>query len=275
VLDESDTSSDLTGWVTLSNQTGATYSRAHLKLVAGDVQRVAPEGAPMPMPMYAKAARMPVADTGMTESPFFEYHLYTLDRATDLRDNEQKQVTLLQASDSKVQKKLIFAGAQYWYRSQVGQVSQDQKVGVFLEIQNTKGNHLGMPLPKGIVRVYKADKSGSRQFVGEDTIDHTAKDEKLKIKMGEAFDVVGDRKQTDFRALGVCSSESAWEIELRNHKDSAVTVEVNEPVGGGEWEVLSSSLPSTKKDQNTLIFDARVPANGKTKVTYRLRVRWC
>lgn len=275
VLDESDTTSDLTGWVTLSNQSGTTYQKARLKLVAGDVQRISPEAPPPPMPMVAHKARAMAADVGMTESPFFEYHLYSLERPTDLLQNEQKQVTLLQASGAKVQKKLVFGGSQFWYRAQVGQVSQNQKVGVYLEIQNTKGNRLGMPLPKGIVRVYKADGGGSRQFVGEDTIDHTPKDEKLKIKMGEAFDVVGDRKQTDYRALGTCTSESAWEIELRNHKDSAVVVEVNEPVGGGEWEVLSSSLPGTKKDQNTLVFDAKVPANGKTKVTYRLRLRWC
>lgn len=271
VIDEKETAGDLTGWVTLSNQSGAAYRRAKLKLVAGDVQRVAPVKPAMAGPMMAMEAK---AEVGMREEAFFEYHLYSLDRPTDVLDNEQKQVTLLEARGVKIQKKLIFKGVQYWYRSQVGFVSQNQKVGVFLDMQNTKENSLGLPLPKGVVRVYKADKGGARQFVGEDQIDHTPRDEKVRVKMGEAFDVVGDRKQTEFRALGTCTSESAWEIELRNHKDAAVNVEVNEPVGG-DWEVLSSSLPSTKKDVNTLVFDAKVPSRGKTKLTYRIRVRWC
>lgn len=271
VIDENDAAGDLTGWVTLSNQSGAAYRQAKLKLVAGDVQRVAPVAPPVAAPMMAMEARM---DTGMREEAFFEYHLYSLDRPTDVLDNEQKQVTLLEARGARIQKKLIFKGEQYWYRSQVGLVSQNQKVGVFLDMQNTKENNLGLPLPKGVVRVYKADKGGARQFVGEDQIDHTARDEKLRVKMGEAFDVVGDRKQMEFKSLGTCSSESAWEIELRNHKDASVSVEVDEPVGG-DWEVVSSSLPATKKDVNTLVFDARIPARSKTKLTYRLRVRWC
>lgn len=271
VIDENDTAGDLTGWVTLSNQSGAAYRRAKLKLVAGDVQRVAPVAPPMAAQMAMEAK---VADVGMREEAFFEYHLYSLERPTDVLENEQKQLTLLDARGAKIQKKLIFKGEQYWYRSQVGVVSQNQKVGVFLDMQNTKENNLGLPLPKGVVRVYKVDKGGARQFVGEDEIDHTARDEKVRVKTGEAFDVVGDRKQTDFRALGACTSESAWEIELRNHKDAAISVEVNEPVGG-DWEVVSSSLPATKKDANTLVFDAKIAARGKSKLTYRIRVRWC
>jgi hypothetical protein len=147
-------------------------------------------------------------------------------------------------------------------------------VGVYLDVQNTKQNGLGIPLPKGVVRVYKADSAGAKQFIGEDQIDHTARDERLRVKMGEAFDVVGDRKQTDYDALGSCSSESGWEIELRNHKDQAEKVEVYEPVGG-DWEVLSASHPHTKKDASTFTFEVTVPARGKTTITYRVRIRWC
>lgn len=273
VIDENDSVGDLTGWVTLSNQSGASYRRAQLKLVAGDVQRVAPEAPPAPQ----MKMRTMVADSAqyMKEESFFEYHLYSLERPTDVLENEQKQVTLLEARGAKITKKLIFAGQQYWFRSQVGQVVQNQKVGVFLDLENRKENQLGLPLPKGVVRVYKADRSGARQFIGEDQIDHTPKDEKVRVKMGEAFDVVADRKQMEWKALGVCQSESAWEIELRNHKNTAVVVEIDDPVGGGDWQVVSSSIPATKKDVNTLVFDAKVPANGKTKVTYRIRVRWC
>jgi hypothetical protein len=150
----------------------------------------------------------------------------------------------------------------------------NQKVGVFLDIQNEEKNHLGMPLPKGIVRVYKADKSGSKQFIGEDSIDHTPRDERVRIKMGEAFDVVGDRKQTDYKVFGDCSSESAWEISLRNHKDAAATVQDFEPVDG-EWTILSSSQAATKEDSTTFSFTTTIPARGSVKITYRVRVKWC
>ena len=147
-------------------------------------------------------------------------------------------------------------------------------MGVYLDIQNAEKNHLGIPLPKGVVRVYQADRSGAQQFIGEDAIDHTPRDEKLRIKMGEAFDVVGDRKQTDWQTLGICTSRSSWEIELRNHKDQTERVEVYEPVGG-DWEIEASSHRYTKHDAHSFSFDVAVPANGKTKISYRVRIRWC
>jgi hypothetical protein len=131
-----------------------------------------------------------------------------------------------------------------------------------------------MPLPKGIVRVYKADKSGAKQFIGEDHIDHTPRDETFKIKMGEAFDVVADRTQTDWKTLGRCASESAWEIAVRNHKDTPVEVELIEPVGG-EWDIIQSSLQAQKKDAHTFVFKPQIKARGDVKVTYRVRIRWC
>jgi hypothetical protein len=131
-----------------------------------------------------------------------------------------------------------------------------------------------MPLPKGIVRVYKADQSGAQQFIGEDQIDHTPRDEMLRIKMGEAFDVVADRRQMVWRALGNCQSESSWEIDLRNHKDAAEEVDVMEPVGG-DWTIEESSHQWTRIDARTFRFRVSVPARGATKITYRVRVRWC
>ncbi|MFO0567647.1 MAG: DUF4139 domain-containing protein [Polyangiaceae bacterium] len=273
VVNDSDTGGDLTGWVTLVNQSGASYKKAKLKLVAGDVQRVSDyrsrdegedlDGAPA-------AADKP----RFAEESFFEYHLYTLSQPTDVLENEQKQVTLLEAKGAKIDKKLIYYGQQYWYRSQYGEVQKNQKVGVYLDLQNTKQNGLGMPLPKGTVRVYKADKSGAKQFIGEDHIDHTPRDERVRVKMGDAFDVVGDRRQMEWRTLGSCSSESTWEIELRNHKDKATRVEVYEPVGG-EWTIVESTHKHQKKDAFTFTFDVEVPANGKTKVKYKVRVKWC
>lgn len=273
VVDEADKKGDLTGWVTLVNQSGASYKNAELKLVAGDVNRVRPQAEAMNAygGMAKSAAR---AEPQFQEQGLFEYHLYTLGRPTTVLQNEQKQVNLLTAAGIGVNKKLMFYGQQYWYRGQYGQVMSNQKVGVYLDIQNSEANKLGMPLPKGTLRVYKADKSGAKQFVGEDTIDHTPRDEKLRVKMGDAFDVVGDRKQTEWKELGSCTSESAWEIEIRNHKDTAIEVEDYEPVGG-DWTIVSSSQAAEKKDSTTFSFNVKVPARGKTKVNYRVRVKWC
>jgi hypothetical protein len=271
VVDDADKKGDLTGWVTLVNNSGASYKNAQLKLVAGDVNRVQAPTEDRPMAgMMAKSARA----EQFQEQGLFEYHLYELQRPTNVLQNEQKQVNLLSAAGIGVNKKLIFFGQEYWFRGNYGQVLSNQKVGVYLDIQNSEQNHLGMPLPKGTLRVYKADKSGAKQFVGEDAIDHTPRDEKLRVKMGDAFDVVGDRKQTEWHELGTCASESTWEIEIRNHKDTAVEVEDYEPVGG-DWTILSSSQASEKKDASTFTFTIKVAARGSTKVSYKVRVKWC
>jgi len=272
VINDGDTAGDLVGWVTLNNTTGTTYENAKLKLVAGDVQRVQNNGYALPT---TTAAPMGGAkDSGFREESFFEYHLYTLERPTNLLNAEQKQVTLLEAQNLHLDKRMIFYGAAYYYRGHYGQVVSNQKVGVYLDIQNTEANHMGMPLPKGTVRVYKADKSGAKQFIGEDNIDHTPRDEKVRIKMGDAFDVVGDRKQMDWKSLGTCVSESAWEIELRNHKDTAAEVEVYEPVGG-DWEIVQESMPHVKKDAHTFTFTPKIAPRANVKITYRVRIHWC
>ncbi len=272
VINKDDSRGDLNGWVTLSNTSGTDYANAKLKLVAGDVQRVSEVNT-----MLARAEAAPEATAQQAqfkEEGFFEYHLYTLDRPTTLLDKEQKQVSLLEAHDIGIKKTLIFYGASQYYRGRYGQVVSNQKVGVYLDIKNSKQNHMGMPLPKGTIRVYKADSSGQTEFIGEDSIDHTPRDEKIRVKMGDAFDVVGDRKQTDWKTYGMCTYESAWEIDLRNHKDVAEQVEVYEPIGG-DWEILDSNYPATKKDAHTFTFTVNVPANGKTKITYRVRLKWC
>ena len=165
---------------------------------------------------------------------------------------------------------------QYWYRSRLGEALSNQKVGVYLDIQNKESNHLGIALPKGIVRVYKADSSGAKQFIGEDQIDHTPRDEKLRIKMGDSFDVVGERKQMSYSSIADrgCISESEWEISLRNHKDTAQVVEDVEPIGG-EWTILSQSDPWEKKDAFTFTFKVNVPARSEKKITYKVHVKWC
>ena len=272
VVDEKDQLGDLTGWVTLTNQSGTTYENAQLKLVAGEVQRLESDVAGR---MRDEAKRMLAAEVAapqFSEESFFEYHLYTLDRPTTLLENEQKQVTLLESTGIGVEKKLIFFGAEYYYRSQYGEVVSNQKVGVYLDFQNTEKNRLGMPLPKGVVRVYKAD--ASQQFIGEDRIDHTPRDERVRIRMGEAFDVVGDRRQMEFRILSSCVSESQWAVSLRNHKKERARVDVIEPVGG-DWEILSSTHTYRKLDAHTFAYTVDVAPDGEVKIRYRVRVRWC
>ena len=274
VLNEDDDEGSLTGWVTLTNHSGTSFENARLQLVAGDVQRVSGNARPamyrdrmMEMAMAAEA-------DGFTEDAFFEYHLYTLGRPTDLMNNEQKQVTLLEADGLGVDKQLIFRGSPHYYRGQYAQVTSNQKAGVFLDFDNRASNGLGIPLPRGTVRVYKRDHTGAQQFIGEDLIDHTPRDETLRIRMGEAFDVVGDRRQMDYTVVSNCVSESTWRVDLRNHKDQGVDVLLVEPLGG-DWEILSSTHSWDKEDAWTLVLRPRIEARGETVVEYRVRVRWC
>jgi hypothetical protein len=273
LINAADTRTDLTGWVTITNQSGATYRDAALKLVAGDINRArSREDVRQAMEVAAKAA--PAApDRDFRSEGFFEYHLYTLDGRTTIKDSQTKQLALLSAADIPVDKRFIYNGAASYFRSQYGTPISNQKVGVYLDIRNAKDRGLGMPLPKGRVRVYKADTSGSEQLIGEDWIDHTPKDERVRIKMGEAFDVVGERVQKDWKRLGSNLYEVEWEVTLRNHKTEPVTVEVNEPLPG-DWEMVKSTHPHAKPQAHTARFTLSVPKDGATTLVYRVRVRF-
>jgi hypothetical protein len=273
VLDASTTRGDLSSWVTLENQSGTSFNAAELKLVAGNVQRVEPP-APPPQPVMEMEERRVATNGGLRQEPLFEYHLYALGRPADVLDKEQKQVSLLEARGVSLRQKLQLRGSHEGHRMPWREPETTQKVSAFVVLDNSEASGLGMPLPAGTMRVYKADSSGSQQFVGEDAIDHTPRDEKLEIRLGEAFDIVGDRRQTSFRVLGRCSSESAWRIEIRNHKSEATPIEVLEPVSG-DTEVLESSHPVARRDAQSFAFDVDVPAGGALLVTYRVKVRWC
>ena len=274
LINATDSRADLTGWVTINNQSGATYRDAALKLVAGDINRAASrDDSRRAMEMAAKAASPAVADREFKSEGFFEYHLYTLDGRTTIKESQTKQLTLLSAADIPVDKRFIYYGAASYHRTQYGVPISNQKVGVYLDIRNTKENRLGVPLPKGKVRVYKADASGSQQLIGEDWIDHTPKDERVRIKMGEAFDVVGERVQKDWKRIGSNLYEIEWEITLRNHKKEAVTVEVIEPMPG-DWEILRSTQPHEKVEAFTARWKIPVPKEGVATLGYRTRVRF-
>ena len=272
VLDSKDKLLDLSGWVTLENQSGTSYQNARLKLVAGDVNRVIERrGAADAMRELSELSAKPAA-APFSEESFFEYHLYSLQRATTIKENQTKQVSLLSADRVPIIKQYIYRGSQQYFRSRYNAAVTNQKVSVFVEIANKKDQNLGMPLPKGVVRVYKADNDGSLQFIGEDRIDHTPKDETIKIKMGDAFDVIGQRKQSDWRKLADNLYEAAFEISLRNHKEDAVKVSVIEPMLA-DWEILSSTHAHKKTDAHTAQFDLPVAKDGETKLQYRVRYK--
>jgi len=274
VVNAADKLCDLTGWVTIDNKSGATYGNAALKLVAGDVNRAQDARRDQRMmELAAKAASPAVASQDFKSEGFFEYHLYTLDGRTTIKDNQTKQLSLMAANEVPITKELIYYGAQDYYRNAYGVPVSNQKVAVYFEVKNSKENRLGLPLPKGKIRVYKADASGSQQFIGEDWIDHTPKDESVKIKMGSAFDLVGERTQKDFKKIGWNLYEVEWEIALRNHKSEPQTVTVIEPVPG-DWQVLTSTHTYEKIQAHTLKYQIPVPKEGATKLTYRVRVRF-
>jgi hypothetical protein len=204
---------------------------------------------------------------------FFEYHLYTLDGRTTIKDNQTKQLALMSAAEVPIRKLLVYYGAQDYYRTQYGTPVSNQKVAVLIELKNSKENRLGVPLPKGKVRLYKADSSGSTQFIGEDWIDHTPRDERVKIKVGDAFDVVGERVQKEWRKIAWNTWEVEWEISLRNHKKEDQTVTVIEPVPG-DWQVLNATHKAEKPEAHTLRFEVPVPKEGAAKLTYRVRFRY-
>jgi hypothetical protein len=268
---------DLSGWVTLTNQSGAAYPNATMQLVAGDVNRAKQR----PERAFAVGAMLDRAKAGapqMAEESLFEYHLYTLDHPTTLAVNQTKQVALLSASAVPVRKDYLLQGQAYYYSGSYGDLGEKQKVGVFVEFDNQESSRLGMPLPKGIIRVYKRDSEDRAQFVGEDNVDHTPKNELVRLKLGDAFDVTARRRQTDYQSLGRQGKfgsvhESAFEIELKNAKKEPVTVSVLEPLPG-DWEALQSSHPFTKEAAGTARFKVTVPAGGSAMLTYRVRVKW-
>lgn len=270
-LGADETKLDLAGWVTLTNQSGTAFENARLQLVAGDVNRVQEDFAPRPM-AKAMVAAAPMRE--MAREEVFDYHLYSLGQPTTIRDNQTKQVALLSAAAVPVKKEYLLTGESWYYQSQATDLGQKQKIAVILEFDNAGGD-LGKPLPKGVVRVYKKDSKGNAIFIGEDGIDHTAKNDRIRLKMGNAFDVTANRKQTNFKVISGRPNpiyETAWRIEFNNAKEQAVTVKVVEPMPG-DWEMVGESQRHTKGDAHSAVWLVAVPAGGKSILEYTVRSR--
>jgi hypothetical protein len=275
---------DLSAWVTIVNQSGASYPQAQLKLVAGEVNR-----APAP-PMRSEAKMMRLAaapaamDEGFQESSLFEYHLYTLGRRSDLPDNSTKQLELFPtASKAGCKKQLVFTAAptpwSYWsapIQDQGYGATTQGTVGAFLEFENKESNRMGMPLPAGRVRVNQASADGTLEFIGEDVIKHTPRNETLRIKLGNSFDVVGERKQVSFHIDTTAKTiDETIEVSVRNRKKVATKVVAREYLyRWSDWNVTAKSQEFVKRDASTIDFPLEIAADGEAKVTYTVRYKW-
>lgn len=261
VLDEKDANLKLNGWVSIDNQSGANYKDAKLKLVAGDVNLVDERRQPV-FKGRTEALAMVADAPQFEEKSFFEYHLYTLQRPATLQENQIKQITFFPESKTQVQKEFVY------------EAQKDQRsVNVQVVFKNAKEAGLGMPLPEGKVRIYKSDSDGSQIFVGEDRISHTPKDEEIRLTIGKAFDIVGERQQLRDEALGRRAREQEFEIKLRNHKDDDVTVKVIERFYG-DWEIRSASQQPVSKTAEKAEWQVRLPKNGETTLQFTVRLRW-
>jgi hypothetical protein len=267
-----DKAADLDGWVTLVNGSGTSFRQTKLQLVAGDLNRVRQVFA-REMEMNAKSMDRAAA-APMAQESFSDYHLYTLGRKTTINNSETKQVSMLNGTGVPVRKRYVVDGQAFYYRNaqHPGSPLKDT-VQVYYQFKNEERAGLGMPMPAGVVRVYQADSKGGTQFVGEDRIAHTPKDEALNLKIGNAFDVACERRQTDFQKIAPNVYELEYEITLRNHKATAITVEVNEPIGGS-WRMLRSSHQWLKSDAWAAGFTVPVSTDGTAVLKYRVRVTY-
>jgi hypothetical protein len=268
-----DKAADLDGWVTLANNSGTAFHNARLQLVAGDLNRLPDRSRGDVLEMRQMAKAVPAAPNFQQEN-FSEYHLYTLGRRTSVEDKETKQISLLQGSGVPVDKVFVVNGQNFYYHNQYNPGSpQKDPVMVFYKFKNEEKTGLGMPLPAGNLRVYQKDSKGGVLFIGEDHIDHTPKDETVTVHIGNAFDVIAERKQTDYKRIDAHVWEMEFEITLRNHKETPITVEVNEPIGG-DWEMLSSTYKFTKTAAWAAQFKVPVDKNGTSVLKYRIRAHW-
>jgi len=278
---------DIVGWVTIDNQTGRTFENARIKLMAGDVSKIQP-GETRQYAMKAAMAMDAAAPAAVSEKAFDEYHLYTLQRSTTLRDRETKQVEFIHAGGVAARQIYVYEGAKIdpnryggWSWENIRNdhsygTESNPKIWVMREFVNSEANHLGMPLPKGRVRFYRHNDDGQVEFTGENLIDHTPKDETVRIYTGNAFDIVGERKRTNYTVEGGRSTATeSFEIRVRNHKKEAVEVRVVEHLYRGKnWEITSKSDEYKKKDSQTIEFPVTIAPNGEKVITYTAHYTW-
>ena len=262
---------DLNGWVTMTNNSGTAFKNARVQFVAGDLNRVRQNLQKMADLAAPAAAR---AEERMAQESFSDYHLYTLGRKTSINNAQTKQLSMFEGTDVPTIKRYVVEGQNYYYHNQMhpGSPIKDS-VQVYYQFKNEEKSGLGLPMPAGVVRVYQQDSKGGVQFVGEDRIMHTPKDETLNVKIGNAFDVICERNQIGFEKIASNVYELEYEITLRNHKAAAISVEVNEPIGG-TWRMLTSSHQWTKTSAWAAQFNVPVAADGTAVLKYKVRITY-
>ena len=269
ILEKDDNKIDLSGWVSINNQSGVSYKNAKLKLIAGEVKRA--QALRSPLLLYRRKEN--IGGAQFKEKPFFEYHIYGLKRKTTLNNNQTKQISLLNAKGISVEKELSFDFAKGRQMSRYYSDAEKIKANarVVLRFRNSLQNHLGIPLPKGKIKVYKKDEDGSMQFIGEDAINHTSKGEELKLYLGDAFDITGQRIRKNYRKYGN-TIEETYAIKINNHKGKAVAVKITEKLWRyANWEIVSASSSWKKQDASTIVFKIRIPKDSKAQINYTVR----
>ncbi|MFH1197731.1 MAG: DUF4139 domain-containing protein [bacterium] len=261
VLNSDDTKLDLNSWVSVENESGTTYKNAKLKLIAGDVNLVQQNVYRDRMPKGATLDYAAESAPQFEEKELFEYHIYNLQRPTNLANNETKQISLFEAAGVKAVKRYLYSSGSYY--------GSNGKVAVIVEFENKNEYGLGIPMPAGKVRMFKSD-GESLEFVGEDMIDHTPKNEKLKLKIGDAFDIVVEEVETDNKQISTRVREISYEVKIKNRKKEDVVVDVERNLGLN-WEVLSSSIQYEKKNSQTIVFKVPVKADTETVLKYKIR----
>ena len=262
VLNKDDKMMDLNSWVSVDNNSGATYKDAKLKLVAGDLNLIQPQIQYMPATEEMRLSKSAMAGNAFEEKSFFEYHIYDLQKPTTLAQNETKQISLFEAGNIKVTKKYLYKAGNYYGEG-------TKKVNVIVEFANKEENNLGVPMPKGKVRLYKSD-GESIEFIGEDMVDHTPKNETIKLKIGDAFDVVAEEIQTDNKQITSKVNEQSYKITLKNRKDENIVVDVERSLGA-YWEIVNTSMDYEKKNSQTILYKAPVKKDSETVITFTVR----
>ncbi len=279
---------DFIGWITIDNQSGKTFDHAKVRLMAGDVNKILPGAVAMNAPMAAMKVADEVMRPAVSERSFDEYHLYTLARPVTLRDHEMKQVEFVRSTGVQSQKLYVYDGANINWGAYRGWsfenirndpsygTQSNPKVWVMQEFKNSAANHLGIALPKGRMRFYRRDEEGRLQFTGENMIDHTPTDETVRLYTGNAFDVVGERKRTNYHVDSAHNNcDESFEIHLRNHKKTAVTVRAVEHLyRWSNWQITSKSHTYRKLDANQIEFPVTIQPDGEAVITYTAHYSW-
>jgi hypothetical protein len=261
----------LNSWVTIDNRSGADYNSANVKLIAGEIKLEERDQ----IEALSKMAYMAEAQPQFEEKSFFEYHMYSLNRKTTIKNNQTKQISLFNVQNIPMEKRYVYDGKLYrsYYFDNWRGLDYNPKVSVYIRFRNSSDSGLGIPLPKGKVRVYKADEDGTLQFIGEDSIDHTPKDEKIELLIGTAFDIVGERRIVEHKKITNNVYQDTYEITIRNHKDESIKVSIIEHQWG-DWKVLKSNYDYKKIDAYKIEFEVEIPKNGETSVVYTAEYRF-